>query len=199
MIMELTTLVVGTVSLRYIKIPLAMAIPAFVLWYMSMDITPLLFGRDYDWNMRKYVSITYGVIMLIIAFSIDSRKKVDYGKWLYIFGCVTFWGGLSILYSLNEWSIFLYFIINVIMMCAGTLLDRNVFIILGSLGCIMYIGHLAYSIFGDSSFFPIALVGFGLSIVFLGWFCNKNHETIRRKIFVITPKAVINILPQNRN
>lgn len=198
MIMELSTLVVGTAALRYIKIPIAMAIPAFVLWYMSMDITPILFGDDDNWKIRKYVSITFGIIMIVVAFIIDNRKRVDYGKWLYIFGGITFWVGLSALDSSNGWSRFLYFIINVIMMCAGTLLGRRVFMIFGSLGCIGYIGHLAYSTFRDSSFFPIALLGFGLVVVFAGWFFHKNRETIREKIFVITPQAVINMLPQNR-
>lgn len=198
MIIELATLIVGTIGVRYIKIPLAMAIPAFILWYMSMDITPILFGHDYEWNHQKYVSIIFGAIMIVIAFIIDNRKKIDYGKWLYIFGSMAFWGGMSALNSSNEWSKFLYFIINVTMMCAGTLLDRRVFMIFGSLGCIGYIGHLAYSIFQYSSFFPIALAGFGLFIVFIGWFCHKNRETIREKIFAVTPQAVINILPQNR-
>lgn len=199
MVMELVTLVVGTVALRYIKIPVAMAIPAFILWYMSMDITPILFGDDYNWINRKYVSITFGAIMIVVAFIIDKRRSVDYGKWLYIFGGVAFWGGLSTFNSSNEWSKFLYFLINVTMMCVGTLLARRVFIIFGSLGCIGYIGHLAYSVFRNSSFFPIALAGFGLFVVFVGWFCHKNRETIKEKIFAITPQAVLNILPQNRS
>jgi len=196
--MELVTLGVGTVALRYIKIPIGMAIPAFILWYMSMDITPILFGHDYNWDMRKYVSITFGVIMISIAFIIDNRKTVDYGKWLYIFGGITFWGGLSTLASASEWSQALYFIINVMMMCVGTLLGRSVFTIFGSLGCIGYIGHLAYSIFRDFAFFPIALAGFGLLVVFIGWFFHKNREVIREKLFKITPQAVMNILPHNR-
>jgi len=197
-IIEWVTLVVGAIALRYIKIPIAMAIPAFILWYMSMDITPMLFGQDYDWNNRRCVSIAFGTIMTMVAFIIDNRKSVDYGKWLYIFGGITFWGGLSTFNSGNEWTKFLYFIINVAMMCAGTLLGRSVFMLLGSLGCIGYIGHLAYSIFQDSPLFPIALAGFGLFVVFIGWFCHKNREAISEKVFAITPRAVIKMLPQNR-
>ena len=198
MLMELSTLLVGTIALRYIQIPIAMAIPAFVLWYISMDITPILFGQDHNWNNRKYVSIVFGVVMIMVAFIMDNRKTVDYSKWLYIFGGTSFWGGLSTLNSGNEWSNFVYFIINVFLMCAGTLLCRRIFMIFGSLGCIGYIGHLAYSIFQNSAFFPIALAGFGLLIVFLGWFCHKNREAISEKIFVMTPQVVIKMLPQNR-
>ena len=198
MMMEVVTLVVGTVALRYIKIPVAMAIPAFILWYMSMDITPLLFGHDYNWTMRKYVSISFGLVMILVAFIIDKGKDMDYGKWLYIFGGISFWGGLTALNSSHEWSKFLYFFINVIMMCVGTLLGRRIFMIFGSVGCIGYIGHLAYAIFQDSAFFPIALAGFGLFVVFIGWFCHKNRVMIREKIFTVTPQAVIKILPGNR-
>lgn len=197
-IIEWVTLVVGIVALRYIKIPVAMAIPAFILWYMSMDITPILFGNDHNWSNQKYVSIVLGLVMIAVAFVIDNKKSVDYGKWLYIFGGIAFWGGLSTLNSTNEWSKIVYFIINAMMMCIGTLLGRKVFMIFGSLGCIGYIGHLAYSIFWNSSWFPIALAGFGLLVVFIGWFFHKNRDAIREKIFAITPQAVINILPQNR-
>ncbi|WP_378953017.1 hypothetical protein [Pelosinus sp. sgz500959] len=198
MTIELVTLLVSTVALRYIKNSLAMAIPAFVLWYISMDITPLLFGYDDDWNYRKYVSIFFGVNMIIAAFIIDNRRTIDYPKWLYIFGTITFWCGISALDSTNEWSKLLYFIINITMMCAGTLLNRTVFIIFGSLGCIGYIGHLAYSIFYSSSFFPIALAGFGLFIILIGWFCHKNREIIKERMLEITPQTIIARLPQNR-
>lgn len=198
MLMELATLLVGTIALRYIQIPIAMAIPAFVLWYMSMDITPILFGQDNTWSYRQYVSIVFGVIMIIVAFIMDNRKTVDHSKWLYIFGGISFWGALSTLNSSNEWAKFMYFVINVFFMSAGTLLGRRIFMIFGSLGCIGYIGHLAYSIFLNSAFFPIALAGFGLLIVFIGWFSHKNREAIREKIFIITPQAIIKILPQNR-
>lgn len=198
MVMELSTLLIGTLALRYVKIPFGMAIPAFILWYISMDITPLLFGQDHNWGIRKYISIVFGMLMISIGFSIDNKKKVDYSKWLYIFGGISFWGGLSSLTSSNEWSKFVYFIINSVMMGGGTLLQRKVFIIFGSLGCIGYVGHLAYSVFQDSALFPFVLVGFGLSIVFNGWFCHKYRENIRKKLVQITPQFIINKLPNNR-
>ncbi|CQR74751.1 hypothetical protein SOV_07750 [Sporomusa ovata DSM 2662] len=197
--MDLVTLAVGIIALRYIKIPFAMAIPAFVLWHISIDIGPLLFGQNDIWTYREYTSIIVGLIMIGIAFYIDRRKKIDYGKWMYIFGCMAFWGGISFLSSSSEFSRLLYFTINIILMCIGTLLERRVFVIFGSLGCIGYIGHLAYRVFRDSALFPFALTAFGVFIMFIGMYFHKHRKKINQKVFEITPRFIIDMLPKHRS
>ncbi|MBP2644083.1 MAG: Protein of unknown function rane [Firmicutes bacterium] len=83
--MEVTTLLAGIAALRFSRIPFATAPIAVVLWFMSMDVTPLLLASQ-EWSVREQVSVVFGLGMLVIAFCIDRRTQVDYAKWLYIFG-----------------------------------------------------------------------------------------------------------------
>ena len=49
---------------------------AVTLWYMSMDLVPMLFGFDYwDWELRKAVSAWFGMAMILLAFWIDLRSR----------------------------------------------------------------------------------------------------------------------------
>ena len=50
---------------------------AFALWYMSMDLTPLVFGgNDYSWHQREWVSVMFGFAMLLASYLVDLRGKV---------------------------------------------------------------------------------------------------------------------------
>ena len=196
--MEAATIIAGLISLKFAKIPFAMAPIAFTLWYLSMDITPILYGSDYDGAARKIVSLFFGLGMLLIAFIMDQRTKTDWAKWLYIFGALAFWGGLSAMQSNSELSKFAYCLINLLMMLVGVLLKRNVFLIFGSLGTFGYIGHLAWDIFKDSLLFPFALSAFGLIVICAGWLYHKKNQAIEALIYKITPPLVLRQLPQYR-
>jgi hypothetical protein len=81
--MEIATLVAGLIGLRFARIPFAMAPVAFILWYISMDVTPILFGKDNYWTYHKYVSIAFGLGMIALAFFIDRRREIDYARSLF--------------------------------------------------------------------------------------------------------------------
>lgn len=196
--MEVATLVAGLVSLRFARIPFAMAPVAFTLWYMSMDVTPLLFGPDYSWTYRKYVSIVFGLVMMAVAFACDRRQRVDYAKWLYIFGMLAFWGGLTLLRSGSEFSKAVYCAINVFLMLIGVLLERRVFLILGAIGTFGYIGYLAWWVFKDSLLFSPVLALIGLGIAYAGWIYHRKRAAIVSVIFRWMPSWLIRSLPQNR-
>ena len=50
-LMEAGTIIVGVVALRFMRFPFLTFPIAFALWYMSMDLTPLLFGKEeFAWN-----------------------------------------------------------------------------------------------------------------------------------------------------
>jgi hypothetical protein len=196
--MEIATLAAGILSLRYSKIPFAMAPIAFTLWFMSMDIAPIFAGADYNSDIRQKVSIVFGLCMVAGAFLIDRRDRVDYAKWLYIFGAVTLWGGLSLLQSDSELSKFLYCLINVGFMFAGVLLERRVFVVLGGIGFFGYLGHLSWTVFASSFAFPFVLTALGLLLVYFGWIYHKKYEDVQRMVYRMTPAAIRNMLPQNR-
>lgn len=197
-VMELITLIAGFFSLKFARIPLATLPIAFTLWFMSMDITPLLFGFDQQWTARKLVSIAFGLFMLLTAFCFDRRYKIDYAKWLYIFGTVTFWFSLTFLDSQSELSKLLYCLLNILLMLSGVLLERKVLVFFGALGAFGYIGHLAWSVFSHSLLFPFILSLLGLALVWSGWLYHKHHEKIVKLLYRITPDWFIRHLPQNR-
>lgn len=195
---EVATVAAGVIGLRFARISFAMAPVALTLWYMSMDVTPILFGVDTYWTYHKYVSIAFGLIMLATAFCVDRRQKVDYAKWLYIFGTIAFWGGLSLLSSQSELSKAGYCAINIFLMVCGVLLERKVLLVFGAIGTFGYVGHLAWSVFRDSLFFPFALSLVGLGIVYTGWLYHCKQAAIIRCVRRITPQWLIRLLPQNR-
>ena len=74
--------------------------------------------------------------MIGLAFWVDIRShhKADYAFWIYTFGVIAFWGGLSSQNSHNEISKFIYFCTNLLMIGVGVLLIRRVFVVFGALG-----------------------------------------------------------------
>jgi hypothetical protein len=196
--MELATIIAGVISLRFSKIPFATAPIAFTLWFMSMDITPILAGPDYDFVTREYVSVAFGLIILIIAYLFDNRSKIDYAKWLYIFGAITFWGGLSLLRAGSEWGKLIYCLINVVLMFAGVLINRKVFIVFGGLGFFGYLGYLSWTVFKASVIFPFILTLLGLIVVYLGWLYHRKQAKVVEIISYLMPAFILNSLPQNR-
>ncbi|MEC8080448.1 MAG: DUF2157 domain-containing protein [Pseudomonadota bacterium] len=178
--MEVATLVVGGLLAWKYKYPFMVMPIAVTLWYMSMDVVLMLAGDRSAYELRALISMYVGLIMIILAFVVDlkAHKIADYAFWLYLFGVLTFWGGMSSQHSDDELSKFIYFSINLVMVGIGVLLMRRVFVVFGALGCCAYFGHLASSVFKDSWLFPMALVLIGLGIIALGVIWQKNEQNI---------------------
>ena len=181
--MELGTLAVGAFVAWKYKYPFLIMPIAVTLWFMTMDIAAMISGGDFDWELRKLVSLYSGLLMIGLAFWIDirSHKKADYAFWVYIFGVIAFWGGLSFQHSDSEFSKFIYFCINLLMIGTGVLLVRRVFVVFGALGSWGYLGHLASDVFKDSWLFPAALTAIGLGIIYLGVIWQKHEKAITQK------------------
>jgi hypothetical protein len=194
--MELGTLAVGTIMAWRYKYPFLVMPIAVTLWYMTMDISAMLSDGDYAWELRKLVSMYTGLLMIALAFWVDvrSRNKADYAFWIYLFGVIAFWGGLSAQHSDNELSKFLYFCINLFLIGLGVLLVRRVFVVFGALGCCGYLGYLASDIFKDSWMFPITLTAIGLGIVYLGILWQKYETSITEKARKLLPGALRELL-----
>ncbi len=194
--MELGTLAVGTaIAWRY-RYPFLIMPISVTLLYMSMDLTAMISGGDITWELRKLVSMYSGILIIGLAFWVDvrARKTVDYAFWLYIFGVMAFWCGLSSQTSDSELSKFIYFTINVFMIGIGVLLIRRVFVVLGALGACGYLGYLASSVFEDSWLFPIALTAIGLLIIYLGVLWQKNEAKITEHVRSVLPSQIRELL-----
>lgn len=187
--MEFGTLAIGAIIAWKYKYPFLVMPIAVTLWYMTMDITAMISGGDVTWALRKLVSLYSGLLMIGLAFWVDIRShhKADYAFWIYIFGVIAFWGGLSFQYSDNEFSKFIYLCINLLMIGVGVLLTRRVFVVFGALGSCGYLAHLASDVFRDSWLFPIALTAIGLGIIYLGILWQKHEKTITQKSRLLLP------------
>ena len=132
------------------------------------------------------------MLMILLAFWVDFRNQSerDYPFWLYLFGVIAFWGGLSMLDSDSEWSKLLYCLINLAMVLTGVLIRRRVFTVFGAFGICGYCWHLADKIFKDSWLFPISLTFVGLTIVLLGIWWQRNEAVFTEKLQSKMPPAI---------
>ena len=199
LLMEMATIIAALLVLKFVRFPFLTAPIAFSLWYMSMDLTPLLFDRvDFTWNERLWVSLWFGLGMLMLSYLIDRRTRQDYSFWLYIFGMMAFWGGLSLMDSSSELSKFIYCLINLGLMVIAILLERRLFMIFGALGMFGYIGHLAHRVFRDSLLFPFALIFMGIAVIYLGIKYQRNRTAWDQAVLRHIPPGLKRLMPTER-
>jgi hypothetical protein len=194
--MELETILAGCIALRFIRFPFLTAPIAFIGWYMSMDLAPILVG-DTSAD-RAWVSALVGLIMLFVGYLVDRRTRDDFAFWLYLFGMFAFWGGISTLDSGSEFARFLYLLLNVGLIALSVLLERRVFLVFGSLGVFGYLGYESWHTFQDSIAFPFALSGIGLLILFLGVKYARHRQQIDSRLNALVPDWLERRLPRAR-
>ena len=191
--MELFTLATGTIMLWRYRLPFLVMPVAVTLWYMSMDLTPFLFGEeDVTWALREMVSLWFGLLIILLAFWVDvrSRHEKDFAFWLYLFGALAFWGGLSLMRSDSELNKFFYLCINLAMIVVGATLSRRVFAVFGGAGAAGYLGHLAYDVFKNSMMFPFVLTIIGFGVIYLGIVWQRHEKTISSTLRGLLPLPV---------
>lgn len=196
--MEVGTIAAGALAIWYRPFPFLTFPIAFALWFMSMDLTPILFGKtEYTWQEREWVSVWFGLAMMLAAYwgDLRSRLRQDFAFWGYLFGLLAFWGGLSIMDSGSELSKLLYALINVGLIALSLLLRQRSFIVFGALGVLGYLGHLSYRVFSDSLLFPVVLTMGGISIIYLGVMYQRHSAAIGTYVQANVPEAVRNLIP----
>ncbi len=196
--MEAATIVAGLAAIHFRRFAFLMAPIAFALWYMSMDLTPLVFGgTDYSWHNREWVSMLFGLAMLLAAYLVDLRGTVgeDFAFWGYLFGLLAFWGGLSMMDGASELSKFAYFGINLALIVLSVLLRQRAFIVFGSMGVMGYIGDLSYRVFKGSLMFPFVLTLIGILVIYLGVLYQRNSKAIDHLRSQL-PDAILQLVPQ---
>ena len=171
--------------------PFTVLLVAVTAWYLSMDLVPLIQGDGASsgqyWDLRRLVSQHLGLATVLLAFWVDVRsgRERDYAFWLYLFGVLMFWGGLTASSSDSELAKLGYCLVNLLMVAVGAVLMRRVFAVFGGLGVALYLGHLA-GVFRDSLLFPVVLAGIGLGIIFAGLWWQRHeralHETLLERL-----------------
>jgi hypothetical protein len=189
-LMELATLATAAIALWRYRMPFLLFPVAVVLWYLQMDLVPFIFNDlDHTWELRKLTSMVFGLAMILLALWVDVRsgRRQDYAFWLYLFGVLTFWCGLSLLRSDSELGKFAYFLINVAMLLVGTLLSRRVFAVFAAFGMLGYLGYLCYRVFEDSLLFPIVVAFIGIGIIFAGVQWQRHEQRLHAAILGALP------------
>ena len=164
-----------------------------------MDLTPFLFGGDsteFFSDRGKLVSIYFDLAMIVLAFLVDVRsdKTKDFPFWLYLFGVLTFWGGLTSMNSDRELNKFIYCCVNLLMIAIGAALSRRVFAVFGGLGVAFYLGHLSHTIFKDSMLFPVALTAIGLAIIGAGVYWQRHEAAIGERLRTFLPASTRDLI-----
>jgi len=198
-LMEVGTIVAALVALKFIRFPFLTFPIAFSLWYMSMDLTPLLVGKpEFSWQDRLWVSLCFGLLILLVTYLIDGRTRDDYAFWGYLFGVMAFWGGMSLMESGSEWKKFLYCLINVGLIVLAVFLQRRVFVVFGAFGVFGYLGYLSYNVFKDSFLFPMALTILGLVVIYLGVQYQRHRERFEEAVLAAIPVSIRRLRPIER-
>jgi hypothetical protein len=189
--------VAGLAALRFFRFPFLTAPIALSLWFMSMDLTQLIYGADYGYgDGYQHVSLVFGLAILICSYLVDRCTEVDYAFWGYLFGMFAFWGGLTLLEGGGEIDWFFYGLVNLGFVLLSVLLQRRVFLAFGSLGVFGYVGHLAWEIVEDSLVFPFVLSAVGLAIIALGiLYARKNRDRVERRMLSRVPDGLKHYLP----
>ena len=187
-VMELATIAVAALALRYVRFGFLTAPIAFSFWFFSMDVAELMW-RDPDpgWERRKWVSVVVGLLTMLVGYGLDRTlhkrgegRSEDFAFWCYLFGLFAFWGGLTAMDGGSEINRALYALINVALIAVAVKLRRATFLVFGALGVHIYLGHLAYVVFKDSFFFPFALALLGLSLILVTvWAQRRMHGLLR--------------------
>lgn len=190
--MELGTLAVASVALWRYREPFTVMLVALTLWYLSMDVVPLLQAQPGDWRdyfeLRRLVTALMGAAGMLLAFWVDlrSRRDRDYAFWLYLAAVAMFWGGITAGESENELERLVYLAVNLALILVGTALRRRVFAVFGGVGVFLYLQHLA-GVFRDSLLFPVALAAIGIAIIYAGVLWQRHESAIQRRLLAPLP------------
>jgi hypothetical protein len=195
--MEIAAIVAGVIALRFFRAPFIVSIIAVALWFMSMDLTPWVFGVDqFNFEMRRKVSVWFGLAILAIAWAVDYRSRSgDFAFWLHLFGLMAFWGGLSATQGATEVGKAVYCLFNVGLLFVAVVLMRRAYAVFGAFGITLYLGHLAGVVFKDSLLFPFALSMIGIAVVAAGLFYHRRQQAIAAWLSANLPQAVLRVRP----
>jgi len=197
--LELATLAAAVVMLRWLRLPFMVMPVAVTLWYLNMDLAHMLTRQPgFDWRFARNVSLVFGLATCAIAvwvdlrcrLATDPRDRQDFAFWLYLFGAIMAWGGLSLHDSDNELGKAVYALINVGLVFLGAAIGRRVFTVLGAIGVAGYLGYLSHKVFADSLLFPFVLTLLGLGTVAAGVWWQRQEARLHARLAAWLPPAL---------
>jgi hypothetical protein len=189
-LMECVTIAVAALALKFVPFPFITAPAAYALWYLSMDASALLAHGHWNFHQQCWISVFFGLAMLVIAYLMDGVSKLDFAFWFYLFGLLTFSGGLSLLGNGNQLGKAVYCLIHFAMIVAAILLQRRAFLIFGGIGVFVYLATEANEYFRNSFGFTLALTIIGACFIAAGVAYKRNEAQLEAKLVRFMPARV---------
>jgi len=189
-VMELVTVAVAAIALRFIRFPFVTAPAAYALWYLSMDATAWLFGVHWTFRQECRISVIFGIAMLVAAYLLDGMPELDFSFWFYLFGLLTFTGGLTLLGGGSQFGKALYCLIHLVMILLSVILQRRAFLVFGAIGVFSYLTAEASSYFRDSLGFTFSLTLIGSLFIAAGVAYKRNEQRLSASLSPFIPKRV---------
>jgi hypothetical protein len=194
--MEIAAIAAALIALRFYPFPFIVVIIGVGLWFMSMDLVPWIAGKaDTDWELRRQVSIWFGLATLVVAWIVDCRRRGDFAFWLHLFGMLAFWGAISSTSGGTALDKALYCAMNVLLLFVAVFLDRRVYAVFGVIGISFYLGDLANKVFRDSLLFPFALSLIGVGVIAAGLLYYRHQTAVTTWLETKLPPAVKRLRP----
>jgi hypothetical protein len=194
--MELAAIAASALALRFYRFPFITFIMAFALWFLSMDLAPWIAGKPRDWEIARQVSIWFGLGVIVAAVIVNARQRSgDFAFWLYLFGVMTFWGGITAAADGSALEKALYCAVNVAFLFVAVFLGRHVFAVFGTIGIAIYLGDLANKVFKDSLMFPFVLSLIGIAIIAVGLYYHRHQHTISAWLDARLPEGLKRLRP----
>jgi hypothetical protein len=189
-LMECVTVLVAAIAIRFVRFPFITAPAAYALWYLSMDATALLFGAHWTFHQECWISVIFGVVMLIAGYLLDGVSELDFSFWFYLFGLLTFTGGLSLMNSHSQVGRAVYCLIHLTLMALAILLRRRVFLVFGAFGVFVYLAIEAEAYFRNSFGFTIALTLIGVAFIVAGIAYKRKEARLEEKLTRFMPDRI---------
>lgn len=190
MSIEIGTMIASLLTIRFFKFPLLILPFWAALWVFAIDFSEAAFV-DVD---PRWVTLWFGLFMLVVSFLIDRRTQADYSFFGYFFGLLAFWGSLTFAME-SETEKVTYLLINILLLFVGVLLQRSMFLVFAAFGILIYFIHFAYDLFPDSVTFAIAVSLLGVAIMYLGVLYHKHSQGLRDAVKRLIPEGLKKYLP----
>lgn len=196
--LEFATMAMALLSLLFFPFPFLTMIISFCLWFLSMDLTPLLTQTEaFTWDQRATVSLYFGLVLIFIACLIDLRKwkNGDFAFWLHMGGLMVFWSGLTAQGGAGDLSRAVYGAVNIGLVFLSVFLMRRAYAIFGAMGLTLYLGYLSAETFKDSILFPFALSAVGIMLIASGLMFHRFGSTLSAEMQQLLPAYLQHLRP----